>query len=141
MAEKSGVSGRGRALVLVIFGREKEKELVWRWRRKKERKKNAREKGCFLRGFAFWRLPGESFGGEKQAEKTGHLLEKEEDIESRPSSCRKKKKELPGETRKQGEDESGCRRDWSEFHVHLDSYASLSFSRFGLFCIARLVDF
>ena len=130
MAEKSGVSGRGRALVLVIFGREE-----------KRRKKNARERGCFLRGFAFWRLPGESFGGEKQAEKTGHLLEKEEDIESRPSSCRKKKKELPGETRKQGEDESGCRRDWSEFHVHLDSYASLSFSRFGLFCIARLVDF
>ena len=94
MAEKSGVSGRGRALVLVIFGREKEKELVWRWRRKKERKKNAREKGCFLRGFAFWRLPGESFGGEKQAEKTGHLLEKEEDIESKSSSCRKKKSYL-----------------------------------------------
>ena len=69
---------------------------------------------------------------------------KEKVIESRSSSCRERKSYLERRESKEKKvtgDESGRRRDWSEFHVHLDSYASLSLSRFGLFCIARLVDF
>ena len=65
---------------------------------------------------------------------------KERVIESRSSSCRGRESYLERRESKE-KTRVAAGEIGVSFHVHLDSYASLSFSRFGLFCIARLVDF